>query len=59
MEALGCLPLGDVADLHSKAQALCDGAGGSAAVHADAVRVHKGIHFTGMKHLWRIIGVCV
>jgi len=51
VKALGRLPLGDVADLHSQPQPLCDGAGRGAAVDADAVRVHQGIDFAGVKNL--------
>ena len=51
VKALGRLPLGDVAYLHSQPQPLCDGTRRGAAVNADAVRVHQGIDFAGVKDL--------
>ena len=53
MKALSRLPLSNVADLNSKAQPRGDCAGDGAAIHADAVGVNQGVHFTGMQHLWR------
>ena len=51
VQALRCLPLCNVADLHPQPQTLRDGAGSGAAVHADAVGVHQSIDFTGMQDL--------
>jgi hypothetical protein len=55
VKALGRLPLGDVADLHAQPQPLGDGARCGAAVNADAVRVHQGIDFAGVKDLRQIM----
>jgi hypothetical protein len=56
VKALGRLPLSNIADLHSKPQALGDCAGGGSTVDADAVGVHQGIHFAGVKDLPQTIG---